>query len=192
MLPMDQSSFVCPTGPACIKNLTSRMKSSQGHCWWPREEDATSSSARWHKSWREERCSGTEEGFVQLCRALATASRWEMGHQEGRGALRRLLPPASRSSGQTRTQLIPETFLAWRRKESASYPVLLHPLCFQNFKLYNDMVPGRALLTELEDISWARPWQQDDHDVERLLTAWSRPSVIQLHVPFSRGERQVF
>lgn len=52
-----------------------------------------------------------------------------------------------------------------------SCPVLLHPLSFQNFKLCNDTVPGRALLTELEDISRARPWQQEDHDVERLLTA---------------------
>lgn len=111
---------------------------------------------------------------------------------ERSGAGRKPLSPASRSSSQTRMQLIPETFLAQRRKASASYTVLLHPLSFQNFKLYNDMVPGRVLLTELEDISWAHPWQQEDHDVERLLTAWSRPSVIQLHVPFSRGERQVF
>lgn len=189
---MDQSSFVCPAGPVFVKNSTSRMKRSQGPCWWPGEEDAVISSARWSKSWREQRCSRTEVGFIQLCRALPAASRWEMGHQERRGASRRPLSPASGRGSQTRTQLIPGTFLAWRRKETASYPVLLYPLSFQNFKLYNDTVPGRALLTKLEDISWARPWQQDDHDVERLLTAWSRPSVIQLHAPFSRGERQVF
>lgn len=109
--------------------------------------------------------------------------------QEGTGALRVL---SQQEQSQSRTGLIPETFLAQRREEHSSSPVLLHPPSFQNFQLCNDMVPGRALLTGLEDISWARPWQHHDHGVERLLSARSRPLVIQLCPLLSRGERQVF
>lgn len=123
-------------------------------------------------------------GFIQLCRALPTAWRGE----EPPGG--RCAQPAGAEPGQDR--LIPETFLAQGREERSSSPVPLHPPSFQNFQLYNDMVPGRALLTGLEDISWACPWQHRGHGVERLLSAGSRPSVIQLHPLFSRGERQMF
>lgn len=165
------------------------MKRSGGPSWWwKRTNHFISEVVPKGKEAQQDR-----GGFVQLCRAIPTAWSQSQGTRRGEEPFpSEAAVPSQQEQSQSRTRLVPETFLARRREERSSSPVLLCPPSFQNFQLYNDMVPGRALLTGLEDISWARPWQHDDHGVERLLTALSRPSVIQLHALLSRGERQVF
>lgn len=145
--------------PVYIKNLTSGMKRSGGPSWWWKRTNHFIS---------EVVLEGRE---AQQDREALSSSAEPLhcpgpGHQEGTGALGSV--PSQQEQSQGRTGLIPETFLAQGGEEHSSSPVLLHPPSFQNFQLYNDMVPGRAVLTGSEHtlgstmtMVWEDSWVHD-------------------------------
>lgn len=163
------------------------MKRSGGPSWWWKRTNHFSSEVVLKGREAQQDRGGFNPALQSPCHCLQPEPA-----PGGESSPSEAAVPSQQEQSQSRTGLIPETFLAQRGEEHSSSPVLLHPPSFQNFQLHNDMVPGRALLTGLEDISWARPWQHHEHGVERLLSAWSRPSIIQLRPLFSRGGRQVF
>lgn len=110
-----------------------------------------------------------QDGGSSLCSSFWPRKGEEEGEEEGEAA--QLAVPSHQSSSRTRTrtQLAPEMILALR--EGLNYP----DGCIHSFSRISTSlmitVPGRALLTELEDVSQARPWQQEGRDVGRRLTA---------------------
>lgn len=96
--PTDQSSFVCATGPAYGRSLTSRMKSSLVSLWR-------------RCNWTGPKGKGDAAGQRWLHPAPKTGAK---RHREGRGASQGSLSPVARAG-----HLIPEMFWAWRRKKNA-------------------------------------------------------------------------
>lgn len=152
--------LICPAGPTCIRGGTTGLKSPHG-AWLTRWSSCSQLSST------AKRREVQQDGGSSLC-----SSFWpRKGEEEEEGEAAQLAVPSHQSSSRsrTRTQLAPEMILALREGLTILYG------CIHSFSRISTSlmitVPGRALLTELEDVSQARPWQQEGRDVGRRLTA---------------------